>query len=331
MQTGKKRLEYFDALKAFAILLVVLGHIPMYCYGQDVHGVSNYVGYFHMPLFFMISGFFVKNIDMTWKEIGHYLWRKAQQLIIPAFIIMIAYCVWKNINTADTIFYDKWRAGYWFTFTLWEFFAITAIVHKLSKGYGGGILLTLGLIFAIVFGTNAMDSLFHKIKYIDIINNSQLKFFLFFILGMFARKHKDTFDRLIESKTIVSTILILACMYAYLSDCIPSGIISIKIDFILYGIVGCFISYAFFKKHQEHFCENKWYGRTIQFVGKRTLNIYLLHYFFMPTNMQTLGLFLSIKHNPLIEFVLSSAISVIVISLSLLIGSILKMTLLFKR
>lgn len=53
---GKQRLFYVDALRGLAILLVVIGHLPMTCYHDTgVSPLGPFVDVFHMPLFMMIS------------------------------------------------------------------------------------------------------------------------------------------------------------------------------------------------------------------------------------------------------------------------------------
>ncbi len=54
LSVAKSRFAWIDGLKAFGIFLVVLGHLPVV---GPVHGV---IYEFHMPLFFMVSGFLVK-------------------------------------------------------------------------------------------------------------------------------------------------------------------------------------------------------------------------------------------------------------------------------
>lgn len=65
---GKVRLGYIDALKGFAALYVVLGHVANGYIGADIysdksffHSVYNAVYAFHMPLFIMLSGFLFQN------------------------------------------------------------------------------------------------------------------------------------------------------------------------------------------------------------------------------------------------------------------------------
>ena len=51
------RLIYLDALRGFAILLVVVGHLIQYNYQSALDDpIFNAIYSFHMPLFFFISG-----------------------------------------------------------------------------------------------------------------------------------------------------------------------------------------------------------------------------------------------------------------------------------
>ena len=58
----KERIAYVDAAKASAIILMVIGH----CYWK--HGipyVDSWIYSFHMPLFFIISGMFIKDLSLS--------------------------------------------------------------------------------------------------------------------------------------------------------------------------------------------------------------------------------------------------------------------------
>ena len=57
----KNRIHYVDAAKAIAIILVIIGH----CYWISVIPRLGYLIYsFHMPLFFIVSVFFLKNLTV---------------------------------------------------------------------------------------------------------------------------------------------------------------------------------------------------------------------------------------------------------------------------
>lgn len=69
-----QRLEWIDITKGFAIILMVFGHssIPK--------SISNYIWSFHMPLFFIISGFlynaskYKSPLSLSKKDIIHLLY-----------------------------------------------------------------------------------------------------------------------------------------------------------------------------------------------------------------------------------------------------------------
>lgn len=51
------RISYIDALRGFAIILVVIGHLVQNNYSDAYHNsIFNVIYSIHMPLFFFISG-----------------------------------------------------------------------------------------------------------------------------------------------------------------------------------------------------------------------------------------------------------------------------------
>lgn len=76
----KKRIDYLDTAKGIAILLVVAGHtlsnfIPGTMIGRWIYS-------FHMPLFFILSGYFYRSSDLKSAII-----KKARHLLLPYLII----------------------------------------------------------------------------------------------------------------------------------------------------------------------------------------------------------------------------------------------------
>ncbi|WP_370972479.1 acyltransferase family protein [Enterobacter wuhouensis] len=73
-----KKFIYIDNLKAIGIILVVIGHIfPR----QNI----DVIYLFHMPLFFMLSGFLYKPQD-----ISSYVLKKAKRIILPYLLFLIS-------------------------------------------------------------------------------------------------------------------------------------------------------------------------------------------------------------------------------------------------
>ncbi len=66
MSQNNKRLLAFDAIKLFAIFLVVYGHcilhLQNYSYDIKENIIYRFVSSFHMPLFMAISGYFGSKI-----------------------------------------------------------------------------------------------------------------------------------------------------------------------------------------------------------------------------------------------------------------------------
>lgn len=53
----KQRVEYIDAMRGFAIILVIIGHlIQTYYCNVYSNAIFRVIYSFHMPLFFFISG-----------------------------------------------------------------------------------------------------------------------------------------------------------------------------------------------------------------------------------------------------------------------------------
>lgn len=94
ISTGKKRIEYIDALRGLLMLLVVFCHVE--CFGFIDFSYDTPFGQlistFRMPLFFFISGFVAyksEEWDSRW-------WinstkKKARVLLIPTFVFGLIY------------------------------------------------------------------------------------------------------------------------------------------------------------------------------------------------------------------------------------------------
>lgn len=74
------RLSYMDIAKGFGILCVIAGHM-----GNET--INRFVFSFHMPLFFIISGYFLSQKN-TAKEV---LGKRCKQLLPP--YIFTCFCI----------------------------------------------------------------------------------------------------------------------------------------------------------------------------------------------------------------------------------------------
>lgn len=82
-----KREKWIDVVRGFLIILVVLGHSisgPYY----DLNSGIDYIYLFHMPAFFILSGYLYKDRD---ESIFKLLFKRAKRLLIPyiSYLILI--------------------------------------------------------------------------------------------------------------------------------------------------------------------------------------------------------------------------------------------------
>lgn len=61
----KQRIEYFDAAKGIAIIAVIVGHMGLIARGMTL--TEKFIFSFHMPIFFLISGYFLSSRMTLWE------------------------------------------------------------------------------------------------------------------------------------------------------------------------------------------------------------------------------------------------------------------------
>ena len=88
-----------DAVKAFAIFLVVMGHAVQYISGTDFwnNPIYQIIYSVHMPLFFVISGFFF--VGQQNKSFKEFLSRKVMTLLLPCV-------VWASLSGLLTLIHN---------------------------------------------------------------------------------------------------------------------------------------------------------------------------------------------------------------------------------
>lgn len=100
-----ERLQYIDIAKAIAIFLVVLGHPRAL---EDYGTVERFLYAFHMPLFFMMSGIFLKQKShygiRSWKI---FFKKNLLGLFVPYMLWAAIYMSFSYINVGKTL-YGSW-------------------------------------------------------------------------------------------------------------------------------------------------------------------------------------------------------------------------------
>ena len=98
----------------------------------------------------------------------------------------------------------------------------------------------------------------------------------------------------------------------------------VEIINLLLSISGIIITLATFRKNSNFFASDNKIAKTLKFIGKRTLDIYLLHYFFLSHNLPNIFPFFTEHNLPLFEFTASLFITALIIGACLFISSVLR-------
>lgn len=332
----EKRIEYIDAMRGFTMLLVVYSHVRLFGFHEsDTEIVNSFNSIFiliRMPLFFFVSGFLFYKKEWNKTDLLSFIIKKAKIQILPALFFMIIYAYIFNYNVITGLF-DCYKLGYWFTFTLFSFFITYFIINyfisrlKFKELYKNILWISIAIILHFVTTNKCMQIMGLSGCISDLLGIILLKYFIFFILGTLTKKSFPLFQKY-EKHNMFRTIIIIM-FFLPLIPIMKYNLASINIwydhlIFLYFGTLGIYLVFQYFSKYQTIFSKQSKIGKTLQFIGKRTLDIYLLHYFFLPRNLEWLGTYFTGFKNSSIELFLSLCISLIVISISLVMSSIIR-------
>ena len=333
-QTQNKRIEYLDAIRGFTMILVVMNHVAANYLGIT-YNPSNLYYYFsqiEMPLFFFVSGFVLYKKDFVWniKNSLKFLNKKLFVQIISPFIFFCTYVYLKDLSFVDRIT-DRGKAGFWFTFTLFTYFIIYAIIQyilgklKIQKTKH---IIPIYLIIGIFFFFNGVTQVLSKfnvpVSITGTLGTANLLYFIYFLSGTLVRKHFTKFESFLDnSYTLLLCIVTFFTLNIFL-DFPSMPKIEHKIFSLILAMCGITIVLSIFRKNKSYFESNIGGGKILKFIGKRTLDIYLIHIFFLYRSFSEQFPLFSDNKYPLIEFACSLLITAIVISASLIISYILR-------
>lgn len=297
----KQRLEYIDALRGLAILLVVFMHVPQYGFGQSIGGYYMEMAILlAVPLFFFISGLFVPleiTPPISIKKIG----KRLHSILLPTFLIGGFYVLLNHIPVLDML-QDKFKAGYWFTITLFEFFLIVDMIRLMAcKKQKLFKVLLIGACF-VCYGLSmpTVQRMYGDMVIAHILGVAQWKYFVFFVLGMFV-KHNS--ENIYSDKGGVAIVIAFLIVYAAnaIGDFQLNGLLY-NINLLLKEISIVLLAYYVFYTYRSKLSSQTRVGRWLSKVGTYTLEIYLMHYFVLPRNLNLLVDYSDLERNSLIAF-----------------------------
>lgn len=334
----KQRIAYIDAMRGFTMILVVYSHICGMCLGDRWMGWNDIFFLFRLPCFFFISGWLFEKPERLWDgiTIRSVVKKKFMVQIVPTVIFLL-------LLAPPPLFFSRLGAtkgGYWFTFALFIYFLLNIfsswLVRKRTAKQQDWLLFAFALIVSIlafcydVYYNRYFSHLGWLTKGLGFLSLMTWRYYLFFYIGTFVKRHFEAFIRWTDKPIVIGLVVIgfIAVSQIPQTDCIPlvylvfaiGGILGLTMIFTLFRHIGSYIS----TRPTSHF--SLFIFHTLTFIGTRTLDIYLLHYFFLPRFLLTYGDQLRAYDSQLLEFFVALILALIVVGLCLIISRIIRLS-----
>jgi len=350
----KPRLEWLDALRGFTMILVVANHVAGMGFGEEWKHSSAipFLVLFRMPLFFFVSGFLAYKASQIWnlRNLGSLVSKKLRIQIIPTavfFFLAIAILNKNFLEAVENSFHSPLKGGYWFTIALLYMFLIYYLFSYIESKlkWRSWIPITLLFLISIVFyETNYQPKYFswaagyrgQKTDLYYFLQDSSfvqvLLYFPFFLYGNIVHRYWDKAQRVMDSKwffPVVIVIVVLATLDALKWQTLRMTWAIIPLTTARFGLLT--IVFMYFRHYKEYFTKLSPVGVSLQYIGRRTLDIYLIHYLFLP-DLPTVGAFIkSYPHNFVLDVVLSVILGLVIIGFSIITSNILRISPFFKK
>ena len=273
----KKRIAVWDNLKFILIFLVVFGHFmsPFTADSLDLERMYLFIYTFHMPAFIFVNGLFSKRAvrEKDYKKVFEFI---VLYLFIKVIIYTSAIFVGGSNDFEFSLISEKFIP--WYALCLAEFYLITILLQDVDKKY----LFLFSVFLACISGYDKDLGSFLSLS-------RTIVFYPFFYLGycLDANKLYDTVNKMKYKLRAIAFFIVIGIMVyffieyfddliRFLNGCFPYDEIKIVgkcgalYRLIYYPIV--FVSIF----SLIAICPNK--ESIITLWGKRTLNVYALHY-----------------------------------------------------
>ena len=293
--------QFIDFIKGLAILLVIVGHLIQ---GNATIGGGNNLIYgwiymYHMGLFFACSGFLYKWKDdpSGIKPFLVELYKKTARLLIPFLIwglIMHIYDdrEWKFIESIQYIIIHP-HYGLWFLQSLLKYYVLIIFINYISFKLNGICKHARGMIILLVLVVSVFYHCGHKFAFIVDWN------FCMFLIGLILRQYTRLWE--IANNKFLSTMSAAGLF------------LPLFINFPFKEIVSISALLSFIAIAQTNTVP-RFIKTQIEDIGKKSMPIYLLHFFFVIRICQ-----LDLFANQVFEFFFLLALSVIIACCSIII------------
>ena len=271
----KKRVLSFDWMKALAIFFVVLGHLIDGVDSPD-NGFRMFIYSLHMPLFFIVSGFLSSKKLNSVTNLKMWYFQKLR-LLIPFVIFSLGDIFILKHSFTEYLGWHKF--GLWFLWTLFLFDTIYAFSQLILLKNKSKWIEIMGLIAPVLICVVLRK--FDNTLVGGIFNFMQLYNYAFFVLGVIVVRYN--LQSIVLDERVQFGML---CIYVL---GLTTGIAALNIPMKACGIL---VVYGIFEKilsPKNASSLEIWGGKFNKLIlcfGRRTLYIYILHFYFIHGKLQ---------------------------------------------
>lgn len=257
---ANNRILWVDQLKCLAIFGVVLCHVYQWSDMSDNLPFQVF-SRFHTMLFMFLSGYFcIKGSeDFSFHSFCSFFKKKFTRILIPFFIIGGAFSF---VNNGSFLPLLLGSPHYWFMASVFCCMLLSYAFFAVSKRFGTRTSLLLGVLYCLLIMVLWYSGPLRPLPY-SFMTISSLPYFL---LGCFYRKY-DVLQRLFANDILYAISILLAIVFTIYRNSIPQN---------LAGYFYIIVLLRLFKENEAKI------GCRIAKIGTYSLEIYMLHFFFIP-------------------------------------------------
>ncbi len=349
----KPRLEWLDALRGFTMIMVVAYHVCQNTFLLDPKMSSSmpFLVLFRMPLFFFVSGFLAYKATLVWdlQTLGSLLLKKMRVQIIPTLVFFLFSLAVLYKGPYWDVLIEKLvsptKGGYWFTIALLWMFVIYYIFSYFESKLKWNSWIPITLLFVVsmivyetcflpqhfwwAFGRKGLhnDTWLHMTSLIQV-----MQYMPFFIYGNIVHRYWGQAQRVMDSRWFFPLIVLIVVFCTL--DVLKWHTMRMQwtnLPMTLAKFILLTIVFMYFRHYQLYFTKMTWIGRSFQYIGRRTLDIYLIHFLFLP-NLPGIGTFFtSNRHNFVMDTTLSVLLGLLIIGFCIISSNVLRVSPFFKK
>ena len=196
-------------------------------------------------------------------------------------------------------------------------------------------ILVLWLVSIIIYETAFMPKYFKYpgsafMRYSSLIE--VVYYFQFFLFGNVVHRYWDKVERLFDSRWFFPVVTVIAFVCA--ADVLKWHTlrlmwVNLPRTVAMYALMLMVV--MFFRYYKDSVSKETVMGRGLQYIGVRTLDIYLLHFILMP-RLKMVGPWLDSMHpNFILEVVMTVSVALVVIVFCCIASNILRVSPFFKK